>query len=130
MTFVKVWYFSIYCIIILKWAQLYFTFQTIYVFYDQERGELCRRLGLVWCIVFNTTVNNISIISWRSFLLVEETGVPGENNRYVASHWQTLSHNITEKTETWTTRISLKTGSELGLYKVHACHIKLRMFMT
>jgi hypothetical protein len=23
---------------------------------------------------------------------VEETGVPGENHRHVASHWQTLSH--------------------------------------
>jgi hypothetical protein len=28
-------------------------------------------------IVFNATFNNISIISWRSVLLVEETGVPG-----------------------------------------------------
>jgi len=25
---------------------------------------------------------------------VEETGVPGENHRPVASHWQTLSHNV------------------------------------
>jgi hypothetical protein len=28
--------------------------------------------------VFNVTFNNISVISWRSVLLVEETGVPGE----------------------------------------------------
>ena len=28
---------------------------------------------------FNATFNNISFISWRSVLLVEETGVPGEN---------------------------------------------------
>jgi hypothetical protein len=27
-------------------------------------------------MVFNATVNNISAISWRSVLLVEETGVP------------------------------------------------------
>ena len=27
---------------------------------------------------FNATFNNISVISWRSILLVEETGVPGE----------------------------------------------------
>jgi hypothetical protein len=26
--------------------------------------------------VFNATFNNISVISWRSVLLVEETGVP------------------------------------------------------
>jgi len=30
--------------------------------------------------------NNISIILWRSVLLVEETGVPGENHRPVANH--------------------------------------------
>ena len=24
----------------------------------------------------------------------QETGVPGENNRPVVSHWQTLSHNV------------------------------------
>ena len=34
--------------------------------------------------------NNISVISWRSVLLVEETGAPGENHRPVASHWHTL----------------------------------------
>jgi len=28
-------------------------------------------------MVFNATFNNISVISWRSLLLVEETGVPG-----------------------------------------------------
>jgi hypothetical protein len=41
---------------------------------------------IVWFMVFNATFNNISAISWRSVLLLEETGVPGENNRPVASH--------------------------------------------
>ena len=31
----------------------------------------------VWVMVFNATYNNISVISWRSVLLVEEIGVPG-----------------------------------------------------
>jgi hypothetical protein len=31
-------------------------------------------------MVFNSTFNNISVISWWSVLLVEETGVPGENH--------------------------------------------------
>jgi hypothetical protein len=31
---------------------------------------------------------------WRSVVLVEETLGPGENHRPVASHWQTLSHNV------------------------------------
>jgi hypothetical protein len=33
-----------------------------------------------WFIVFNATFNNISVISWWSVLLVEETGEPGENH--------------------------------------------------
>jgi hypothetical protein len=37
-------------------------------------------------MVFNVTFNNISVISWWSVLLVEETEVPGENHRLVASH--------------------------------------------
>jgi len=40
-------------------------------------------------MVFNATFNNISVISWRSVLLVEETGVHGENHRPAAIHWQT-----------------------------------------
>jgi hypothetical protein len=37
-------------------------------------------------MVFNATFNDISAISWRSVLLVEETGVPGENHRPAANH--------------------------------------------
>jgi hypothetical protein len=37
-------------------------------------------------MVFNAIFNNISVISWRSVLLVEETRVPRENHRPVASH--------------------------------------------
>jgi hypothetical protein len=37
-------------------------------------------------MVFNATLNNISIISWQSVLLVEETRVPGENHQPAASH--------------------------------------------
>ena len=45
-------------------------------------------------MVLNTTFNNISAISWRSVFLVEEKGGLGENHWPVASHWQTLSHNV------------------------------------
>jgi len=36
------------------------------IFYCQE----------LWVMVFNATFNNISVISWRSVLLMEETEVP------------------------------------------------------
>jgi hypothetical protein len=42
-------------------------------------------------MVFNATFNNMSVISWRPALLMKETW---ENHRPVASHWQTLSHNV------------------------------------
>ena len=51
-------------------------------------------IWLVVFMVFNATFKNISAISWRSVLLVEETGVFGENHRPVASHRPTLSHNV------------------------------------
>jgi hypothetical protein len=35
-------------------------------------------------MVFKATFNNISVISWRSVLLVEEPGGPEENHRSVA----------------------------------------------
>ena len=49
-------------------------------------------------MVFNATFNTISVTSWQSVLLVEETRVPRENHQPAASHWQTLSHNIVSDT--------------------------------
>jgi hypothetical protein len=38
-------------------------------------------------LVFNATFSNISVVSWRPVLVVEEAGVPGENHRPWASNW-------------------------------------------
>jgi len=38
-------------------------------------------------MVFNATFNNVSVILWWSVLLMEETGVPGENHWPDASRW-------------------------------------------
>jgi hypothetical protein len=45
-------------------------------------------------MVFNAASNNISVILWWSVLLVEDTGVPRDTHRPVASHRQSLSHNV------------------------------------
>jgi hypothetical protein len=37
-------------------------------------------------LVVYATFNNISVISWRSILLVEETRVPTENHQPATSH--------------------------------------------
>ena len=58
-------------------------------------------------MVFNATLNDISVISWWSVLSVEETGVPGENHRPVARHRQTLSHNVVSSTPLWYVKLSL-----------------------
>ena len=58
----------------------------------------CNNMVVLWFMVFNATFNNMSVISWLSVLLVEETGVTWENQRPVTSHWQTLSHNVVSST--------------------------------
>ena len=51
-----------------------------------ELPMICLFVCLVVCLlVLNATFNNISIIMWRSVLLVEETGGPGKNHRPAAS---------------------------------------------
>jgi hypothetical protein len=43
-------------------------------------------------MVYNTTFNNISVISLRSVLLMDE------NHRAVTGDWQALSHNVVSNT--------------------------------
>ena len=50
--------------------------------------------SLIWLMVFDVIFNNISVISFPSVFLVEETGVPGENHRIALSHGQTWSYNV------------------------------------
>jgi hypothetical protein len=66
-------------------VQLLNTFVCLIVLYIIDEGGL---------MVFNATFSNISVISWRSILLVEETGVPRKTRRLAASHRQTLSHIV------------------------------------
>jgi hypothetical protein len=79
-----------------------------------------------WSDIFTEIIlkNNHSLafnnnISWRSVLLVEETG---ENHLPGASHWQTLSHNVLsntprhEQVSTLTTLVVIGTDC-IGNYK-------------
>jgi hypothetical protein len=49
-------------------------------------------------MMFNATFNNVSVTLLQSVFFVEETGVLGENQWQVASHWQTLSRNVVSNT--------------------------------
>ena len=76
-----------FCIMSLLQSQIYFKWHEYILF--------CKGVRVM---VFIATFNNISVVSWRSVLLVDETRVPGENHRPAASHWQTLSHNVVSST--------------------------------
>ena len=52
-----------------------------------DYGLICLRKIWFWFLVFNATVSNISVMSWRPVVVVEEAGVPGENHRPCASNW-------------------------------------------
>ena len=75
-------------------------------------------------MVFNATFNNISVISWWSVLLREETRVPGENYRPAASHRQTLLHNVALSTSCheWNSNLTLMAiGTDfIGSYKFYS----------
>jgi hypothetical protein len=47
----------------------------------------------LWCLT-PLIKRNISVILWRSILLVEEIRVPGENHRPAASHGETLTYDV------------------------------------
>jgi hypothetical protein len=65
--------------------QIFDTIGTFCLITGQERLPLNTLPIRVRVGVFNATLNNISAISWRSDLLVEETRVPGENRRPAAN---------------------------------------------
>ena len=46
----------------------------------------------------NATFNNMSVMSWRSVQLVEETGLPEVNHISVACQSHSLSHNVVSST--------------------------------
>jgi hypothetical protein len=97
------------------------SWNTLYVCKNINKGEvtiLINNLMYIWTLslcnlcniglrvrimVFNVTFNNISVISWRSvLLLMEETGVSRENHRHVvASHWQIITSSSQLVMRSW-----------------------------
>jgi hypothetical protein len=75
-------------------SKSYFTSYCIYVACDLQSQNCDKAYIWLGLMVFNPTFNNISVISWRSVLLVEETNVPRENHGPAASHWQISSYNV------------------------------------
>ena len=62
----------------------------ISICFSEITGPIETKSGRLRVMLSHATFNNISAISWRSVLLVEETGVHGKIHRPVASH----RHNL------------------------------------
>ena len=58
--------------------------------YDLPHSRQARQSLHYWSMRLISWV----VLVWRSVLLVEKIGVPGEKHRPVVSHWQTLSHHV------------------------------------
>ena len=71
---------------VLKYYESVGFLDIIYGFYLPEEGEYCFVCLFVCLVVFHTTFNNISVILWRSVLLVEVSEGPRNYQRPVASH--------------------------------------------
>ena len=50
---------------------------------------------VLYCIVYRKKKNEDKICKWHT---QKRVGVPGENHSHVATHWQTLSHNVISST--------------------------------
>ena len=71
---------------------------TAHELFSMEK-RLNSEISHLWRVmVLNTFFNNISVISWRSVLLVEESSDPEKKHHPSASHWQTWSHNVVSST--------------------------------
>ena len=79
----------------------------------------------VCLVVFNTTFNNISVISWWSVLLVEETGGPEENLSQITDK---LSH-IMLYISVWS-RFELTTSVVIGTDCRGSCKSNYHMITT
>jgi hypothetical protein len=93
--------------------------------YNSRVRDCSVLICLILFMVFNATFKNISVISWWSVLLVEETG---ENHQPVVSHWQTLSHNVVSSVNARSYSFIIKTikVSKIVLTLVIVCGISKR----
>ena len=80
-------------------------------------------------MVLNTTFNNISVISWRSVLLVEETVYP-EKTTDLSQVTDILSHNVVSSTPRHEQDFELTTLVVMGTDCTGSCKSNYHMIMA
>jgi hypothetical protein len=88
---------------------------------------LYEMVWLVGFILFKATSNNISVISWRSVLLVDETGGPRENhwNQYIYMSFHIRGHRGRDRMV-----VGFTTTYVISAYHHWCCEFESRLAVT
>ena len=71
-----------------RWRRVYNSDKCGYIYTNYRWRRVCDLDWMVGFMVLNVTFNNISVFIIAVSIIGGENGVPGENYRPVASHWQ------------------------------------------
>jgi hypothetical protein len=104
----KLWYFCSDPISLYQTGHLLYNHQIQQTEHTWSQNHNCLIVTCILRVRLNLKIGATMVVIWiyqQSFsyivavsLLVEETGVSGENHQQAASHWQTLSHNVVSST--------------------------------